>query len=217
VRSERTSSTSGNSRNPQSQTRSAVPVTETQSPEPFEQIGYDVAGRVLTITLDNPAQRNAYGPDMEREMRAALVAGNQDPNVRTIIITGAGDSFCVGADMSVLEQIGTDLAVPSLPESEDADQSYAIESNYQRRFTYMLRIGTPLIAAINGPIAGVGVSISLFCDFRFMVDGAKMSTSFSRRGLIAEHGTSWMLSRLIGTSIPSPPTWQTTRRRDRLP
>jgi enoyl-CoA hydratase/carnithine racemase len=163
----------------------------------FTHIGYEISGRVLTITLDNPARRNAYGPEMEQEMRTALEAGDRDPGVRAIIITGAGDSFCVGADMSTLASIGTEIPLPS-PPPEEPDSGHDFEANYQRRFTYMLRIGTPVIAAINGPAAGVGVSICLFCDFRFMIDGAKLSTSFSRRGLIAEHGSSWMLSRLIG-------------------
>ena len=163
----------------------------------FAQIGYHVSGRVLTITLDNSARRNAFGPEMEQEMRTALEAGDRDPGVRAIIITGAGESFCVGADMSILAAIGTDIPIPS-PPAEEPDPGPDFEANYQRRFTYMLRLSTPLIAAINGPAAGVGVSICLFCDFRFMVEGAKLSTSFSRRGLIAEHGSSWMLSRLIG-------------------
>jgi enoyl-CoA hydratase/carnithine racemase len=163
----------------------------------FAQIGYHVSGRVLTITLDNSARRNAFGPEMEQEMRTALEAGDRDPEIRAIIITGAGESFCVGADMSVLAAIGTDIPIPS-PPAEESDPGPDFEANYQRRFTYMLRLSTPVIAAINGPAAGVGVSICLFCDFRFMVEGAKLSTSFSRRGLIAEHGSSWMLSRLIG-------------------
>jgi enoyl-CoA hydratase/carnithine racemase len=163
----------------------------------FAHIGYEISGRVLTITLDNPARRNAYGPEMEQEMRTALEAGDRDPGVRAIIITGAGDSFCVGADMSTLASIGTEIPLPS-PPSKEPEFEHDFEANYQRRFTYMLRIGTPVIAAINGPAAGVGVSICLFCDIRFMIEGAKLSTSFSRRGLIAEHGSSWMLSRLIG-------------------
>lgn len=163
----------------------------------FQMIGYEVSDRILTITLNNPERRNAYGPQMELEMRTALESGDRDPDVRAIILTGAGENFCVGADMALLEQVGSGIPIPS-PPSREVEVIEDFEGNYQRRFTYLLRIGTPTIAAINGPAAGVGVSISLFCDFRFMIDGAKLSTSFSRRGLIAEHGTSWMLSRLIG-------------------
>jgi enoyl-CoA hydratase/carnithine racemase len=161
----------------------------------YEAIGYAIADGILVITLDNPERWNAYGPVMEREMRAALEAGDADPSVRVIVLTGAGSAFCVGADMTVLEQIGDEIPLPAAPTEAAIDH---FEGNYQRRFTYMLRIGTPVIAAINGPAAGVGVSFALYCDFRFMVETAKLSTSFSRRGLIAEHGTSWMLSRLIG-------------------
>ena len=84
------------------------------------------------------------------------------------------------------------------PRLTEAIVGEPIKGNYERRLSYMLRISKPMIAAINGPIAGVGFSIALYCDIRFMLDSANMSTSFARRGLIAEHGTSWMLSRLIG-------------------
>lgn len=163
----------------------------------YKTIRYDVQGRVLLVTLDQPDQRNAMGPVMERELRTAVEAGDRDPEVRAIVLTGAGSAFCVGADMAVLDAVGGSIQLPSLASVPAFDED-DFEANYQRRFTYLLRIGTPLIAALNGAVAGVGFSVSLFCDFRFMVDSANMSTAFSRRGLIAEHGTSWMLSRLIG-------------------
>lgn len=161
----------------------------------FEEIRYELTAGVLTVTLDNPARRNAFSPLMERELRTALEMGDRDPDVRAIVLTGAGDSFCVGADMAVLEQIGDQIPLPQPPPDVDLTD---FEANYGRRFSYLLRIGTPVVAAINGAIAGVGVSIALYCDIRFMVQGAKLSTSFARRGLVAEHGTSWLLPRLIG-------------------
>jgi enoyl-CoA hydratase/carnithine racemase len=161
----------------------------------YEQIGYEVADGVLTVTLLNPQRRNALGQVMEGELRDALEAGDRDPAVQAIVLTGSGDSFCVGADMALLEQLGDEIPLPEPPAAVDLTD---FDANYGRRFSYLLRIGTPMIAAINGAIAGVGLSIALYCDMRFMVRGAKLSTSFARRGLVAEHGTSWLLPRLIG-------------------
>jgi enoyl-CoA hydratase/carnithine racemase len=161
----------------------------------FEHLRYEIESGVLTVTLHAPEKLNAFGPAMEAELRTALHAGDADPAVRVIVLTGAGKAFCVGADMAVLDQVGTEIAIPAPP---PAGPPGDLEASYERRLTYMLRIGTPLIAAINGAVAGVGVSLSLYCDLRFMAAEARLSTSFSRRGLIAEHGTSWMLSRLVG-------------------
>lgn len=154
----------------------------------YERLLYDVTDHVATISLYNPEQRNACGPVMEAELRAALKAAGDDQDVRVIVLTGHGSSFCVGADMSALQNI--DDAV--LPDPDD------FEGNYGHRLTYILATPKPVIAAINGAAAGVGVSISAYCDFRYMASNAKLSTSFARRGLVAEHGMSWMLPRLVG-------------------
>lgn len=154
----------------------------------YERLLYEVTDHVATITLHNPEQRNAFGPVMEAELRAALKAAGSDDAVRVIVLTGHGQTFCVGADMSALQNI--DDAV--LPNPED------YQGNYGHRLTYNLSIPKPIIAAINGPVAGVGLSIATYCDIRYMVATARLSTSFARRGLVAEHGMSWMLPRLIG-------------------
>jgi enoyl-CoA hydratase/carnithine racemase len=154
----------------------------------FERLLYEVADHIATITLYNPEQRNAFGPVMEAELRAALAKAGSDDMVRVIVLTAHGKTFCVGADMSALQDI--DDAV--LPDPDDYD------GNYGHRLTYILATPKPIIAAINGPIAGVGLSIAAYCDFRYMIDTAKLTTSFSRLGLVAEHGMSWMLPRLIG-------------------
>lgn len=163
-----------------------------------EQILYTVDARVATLTLNRPAQLNAWTQTMEREFRAALTRASRDEKVHAIVVTGSGRGFCAGADMSGLARAATtaeglrsELAFPTTGAT-------GIEANYDHRFSYMLRVGKPIIAAINGPIAGIGVCIAAFCDIRFMSEGAKLTTVFAERGLIAEHGIAWMLPRLIG-------------------
>jgi len=161
----------------------------------YDHIHYDLTDHVATITLNNPEKLNAFGPAMEAELRTALEVAGNDANVRVIILTGAGKGFCVGADMSALQEI-SDANLSGL--ETGSAQVEGIEENYSHRFTYILATPKPIIAAINGPMAGVGLSIAAYCDFRYMVDNAKLSTSFSRRGLVAEHGMSWLLPRLVG-------------------
>ena len=160
----------------------------------YQELIYTVSNHVLTITFNKPDKLNAFGPQIEREFREALQRADADPDVRAIVITGAGRAFCVGADMGAL----TNASESGVPGKKVEPAGKTIEANYERRLTYMLRISKPMICAINGPVAGIGFSLTLFCDFRFMLDSANMSTSFARRGLIAEHGTSWMLQQLIG-------------------
>ena len=154
----------------------------------YERLLYDVTDHVATITLYNPEQRNAFGLVMENELRDALDRAAGDDEVRVIVLTAHGKTFCVGADMSALQNVGDAV----LPNPDD------YQGNYGHRFTYILSTPKPIIAAINGPIAGVGLSIACYCDFRYMVDTAKLTTSFARLGLVAEHGLSWMLPQLIG-------------------
>lgn len=142
--------------------------------------------RVLTLSLNNPEQRNAWNPAMETALREALVAADANPQVRVIVLTGAGNSFCPGPDTRNLQS----QAPQSLPEVSDQDLA--------QRYSYFLALRKPLIAAINGAVAGVGLCLTLYCDMRFMIEDAKGTTAFARRGLIAEHGSAWMLPRLIG-------------------
>lgn len=140
----------------------------------------DDAG-VLTVTFNRPDRRNGWGEDLETAYYAHLAAAATDPRVRAVVVTGAGTTFCPGADMSRLDGLGEPGA--RLPHK-------AVE--VPRRFP------KPLIAAINGACAGVGLVQALFCHIRFAADGARFSTAFARRGLVAEYGIAWTLPRLIG-------------------
>lgn len=164
----------------------------------FQQILYAVDAKVATITLNRPDKLNAWTQTMEHEFRVALTAAAQDVRVCLIIVTGAGRGFCAGADMGDLSQAaatGADLrSALAFPTTGAA----GIEENYDKRFSYMLRVAKPIIAAINGPVAGVGVCLAAFCDIRFMSGDAKLATLFAQRGLVAEHAIAWMLARLVG-------------------
>jgi enoyl-CoA hydratase/carnithine racemase len=148
-----------------------------------ELVRYDVADGIATVTLHNPDRKNAWSVAMEHQYFARLDAAAEDAAVRAIVVTGAGNVFCPGMDMAALEQT--------------AAAGELVRAG-RRPMHYALSIPKPIIAAINGACAGIGLIQALYCDLRFAARGARMSTSFTRRGLGAEYGTSWMLPRLVG-------------------
>lgn len=162
---------------------------------------YSVDGRVATLTLNRPDKLNAWTATMDREVRAALEEAERDENVRAIVLTGAGRGFCAGADMSLLSAV----AEQGLSEERRAQAlrggsspREGVRPDFQKKYSYFPAIGKPVIAAINGPVVGLGLVITLYCDLRFASDAARFSTTFARRGLIAEYGMAWMLPRLVG-------------------
>ena len=159
----------------------------------------DTRDRVATITLNRPDKLNAWTRTMADEVRAALRAAADDPEVRAIVITGAGRGFCAGADMSLLGSVAADRTVADTRRSERSSTAGGgAAADDETTFGYLLHLGKPLIAALNGPGAGIGLCVALLCDIRVMADGAKLTTAFARRGLVAEHGISWLLPRLVG-------------------
>lgn len=152
--------------------------------DPESQVLAEREGGVLVLTLNRPDRLNAWNPAMERRVFDLMADADDDPDVRAIVVTGAGRGFCAGADLEALSAIGADTArfrqgerPPSFPTS----------------------LRKPVIAAINGPVAGVGLVVALFADVRFAADDAKITTSFAQRGLVAEYGIAWQLPRLVGT------------------
>jgi enoyl-CoA hydratase/carnithine racemase len=167
----------------------------------YEEVLYDVADGIATVTLNRPAQLNALTQLMQEELRDAMFAADADDAVRVIILTGAGRGFCAGADMNLLSNLSD--AGGEARNREDRMQANGLRrddfpADFQQKSSYIPSVGKPVIAAINGPCAGLGFIFTLYCDLRFAAEGAKFTTAFSRRGLIAEHGVSWMLPRLIG-------------------
>lgn len=169
---------------------------------PNQETLYAVADRIATITLNRPDKLNAWTAIMEREVRAAIEEADRDDNVRVIILIGAGRGFCAGADMSLLSSVvasGVDERVRKQASSGETSGSVdGIRADFRKKYSYFPAIGKPIIAAINGPVVGLGLVIALYCDLRFASDAAKFSTAFARRGLIAEYGLAWILPRLVG-------------------
>lgn len=136
---------------------------------------------VLTLTFNRPERRNGWADDMYEAYYAHLAGAAADEQVRAVVVTGAGSTFCPGADLSRLGGLAQeDARLPHYP------------VDVPRRFP------KPLIAAINGACAGVGLVQALFCHVRFAADTARFSTAFARRGLVAEYGIAWTLTRLVG-------------------
>ena len=162
---------------------------------------YNVADRVATITLNRPDKLNAWTATMEREVRSAIGEAERDDNVRVIVLTGAGRGFCAGADMSLLSAVaGQGLSEETRAQALRGSgiQREGVRPDFQKKYSYFPAVEKPVIAAINGPVVGLGLVITLYCDLRFASDAARFSTTFARRGLIAEYGMAWMLPRLVG-------------------
>jgi enoyl-CoA hydratase/carnithine racemase len=169
---------------------------------PNQETLYNVADRIATITLNRPDKLNAWTAVMEQEVRSAIEEAERDENVRVIILTGAGRGFCAGADMSLLSSVvasGVDERVrKQASSSSTTGLADGVRADFRKKYSYFPAVGKPVIAAINGPVVGLGLVIALYCDLRFASDAAKFSTAFARRGLIAEYGLAWILPRLVG-------------------
>ncbi len=165
----------------------------------YEDILYRVSDGVAWVILNRPDKLNAWRGEMDRDVRAAMREATADDSVRVIVLTGAGKGFCAGADMGMLQTIqsGDAGASRSVVNSHEPWDRQA-NPNFQKQYSWFPAVPKPIIGAINGAAAGLGLILSLYCDVRFAADNAKFTTAFSRRGLVAEHGISWLLPRLIG-------------------
>lgn len=144
---------------------------------------YDVADKVVTITMNRTERNNAWNAALETAYFDALERARTDDDVNVIVVTGAGKMFSPGADMNVLQG--------------EEDVAGGVQGP-RRRQTFPLTIAKPIIGALHGACAGIGLCQALMMDIRFAAEGTKFTTAFARRGLIAEHGISWTLPRLVG-------------------
>lgn len=167
----------------------------------YQDILYEVQDPVAIITMNRPEALNALTGRMMAEMRHAFAAAEKDPAVVGMVLTGAGRGFCAGADMAGLSATasGERGEALDLSDLEAKPGNPDMGPNFEITYTYLLALQKPLIAAINGPCAGLGFCYACLADMRIVERQAKFTTAFSQRGLIAEHGCSWLLPRLIGT------------------
>jgi enoyl-CoA hydratase/carnithine racemase len=159
----------------------------------YEELRYEVDDHVLTITLDRPDRLNAFTATMGRELIAAFDAADRDDDVRAVIVTGEGRGFCAGAD---LQEGGSTF---DWRERQEGGEEVPRDGGGQ----VVLRIfdsAKPVIAAINGPAVGVGITMTLPMDIRLAAEGAKIGFVFSRRGIVPEACSSWFLPRIAGIS-----------------
>ena len=165
---------------------------------------YEVDDPVAIVTLNRPEKLNALTYPMLAAFRAAVERAEADPRVVGIVVTGAGRGFCAGLDAEVLRQTTAPGAGRSAAPRETASEVPGL-------FTYLLAIGKPVIAAVNGPAAGGGFVLAVMSDIRFASSAASFTTVFSKRGLVAEHGTSWILPRLLGAGRALDLLWSSRR------
>jgi enoyl-CoA hydratase/carnithine racemase len=158
----------------------------------FEQIRYDAAGGVATVTLNRPDKLNAVTTVMIRELIAAFDAADADDAVRAVIVTGAGRAFCAGADLSA----GAQTFDRGRRNSPEADGEHRDGGGLVALRIYDMK--KPAIAAINGPAVGFGITMTLPMDIRIASSSARMGFVFSRRGVVPEACSTWFLPRLVG-------------------
>ena len=158
----------------------------------FEQIRYDAAGGVATVTLNRPEKLNAVTAVMIRELLDAFDAADADDAVRAVIVTGAGRAFCAGADLSG----GTRTFDRSTPAGTAGDNEHRDGGGLVSLRIYDMK--KPVIAAINGPAVGFGATMTLPMDIRIASSSARMGFVFSRRGVVPEACSTWFLPRLVG-------------------
>jgi enoyl-CoA hydratase/carnithine racemase len=163
----------------------------------FAEIIYDKKDRVATVTMNRPAKLNAWTPTMAAEMRTAMIDAERDPSIGAIIVTGAGRAYCAGADMSGLSSVAAGNA--SVRAAVGPGEAFEGErADYRTTYSWPMAFDTPIIGAINGACVGLGFTTCLYHDVRIASDNARMGLIFPQRGLAIEHGSSWMLPRIVG-------------------
>lgn len=186
----------------------------------YTDIIYTVTDSAAVITLNRPKQMNSITTNMGIELRHALAMAEDDKNVVGIIVTGAGKVFCAGADMNALQKAGQSggLAKNEENSQQKGDDLRAepgrleVPEGFRRgAYSYFASVNKPIIAAVNGAVAGAALSIILSSDMRFFGESAFVSSSFSKRGLIAELGIAWMLPKLVGPDAALDILWSSRK------
>jgi len=181
----------------------------------YQHVLLEIDDPVATITLNRPDKLNALTLRTTDELRHALIEADGNEAVVGIVLTGAGRGFCAGLDLSEVEEMeragSTDISEGAADLADSEPHDAHASADFERPCSYLMSLRKPVIAAINGPCVGLGFSFAMFSDQRFMSSTAILSTAFSGLGLVAEHGTAWLLPRLIGISRALDVLWSGRR------
>lgn len=165
----------------------------------FSQIRYDVDDGIATVTLDRPERLNAFTPTMQRELVAAFDLADADDEVRAVIVTGRGRAFCAGADLGGGERTFDAGAAPADAVVQTSPDGYPRDLG--GLVTLRIFASTkPVIAALNGPAVGIGITMTLPMDLRLAAESARVGFVFAARGIVPEAASSWFLPRIVGIS-----------------
>jgi len=160
----------------------------------YEQILYEVKDHILTLTLNRPDKLNALTPLMRKELIGAFDRADADDQIRAIIVTGAGRAFCAGADL------GTGIETFDYQTRDGQKQAEEHRDGGGQLTLRIFESIKPVIAAINGPAVGIGITMTLAMDIRIADQNAKLGFVFARRGIVPEACSSWFLPRIVGIS-----------------
>jgi len=167
-----------------------------------ETIATEVKDRILTITLNRPDKLNAFNATMQRELIEAFQAADANDEVRAVIVTGAGRGFCAGADLSSgANTFDRDARRGPVKRNADGSVDYSdpnVRDGGGQVTLQIFKCLKPVIAAVNGPAVGIGVTMQLPMDIRIASEDARFGFVFSRRGIVPEAASSWFLPRLVG-------------------
>jgi enoyl-CoA hydratase/carnithine racemase len=158
---------------------------------------YHVDDKVAVVTLNRPDKLNAWTGRMAEEIQDAMVTAADDDNVHVIVLTGAGRGFSAGADMNVLQGLNS-AKKTATREDRPKPTPQNVRIDFRQKYSYFPAIPKPIIAAINGPCAGISLVMTLLCDMRIAAESAKFTSAFVKRGLITEYGGAWLLPRIAG-------------------
>jgi enoyl-CoA hydratase/carnithine racemase len=161
---------------------------------------YEVVDRCAVVMLNRPHRGNAWTGRMHAEYRHLLARAEADSAVRTIVVTGQGSAFCVGGDSEALAGHAERGAYDDGLAGDEATPGFGIRPEFDHPFAYHFGLSKPVIAAVNGPAAGIGLVLACFADLRFARTGVKLTTAHGKLSLPAEFGLSWILPRLVGAS-----------------
>ena len=163
-------------------------------------VSVSVKDHIATVTLSRPKRRNAWTGRMHTEYRHVLAEADADPDIRVILVTGdpEGGAFCAGADTAALEGHSEKGRYDPGIDDAIARPGYGAAPEFDASFAYHFGLTKPVIAAINGPAAGVGLVLACYADIRFAAQGAKFTAAHGRFNFPAEFGLSWVLPRLVG-------------------